>query len=145
MRKDMHKVLTERPRYGSSNKSKKTALRIYGKDYDPCSEYDDSPSRVSSNRYKQYVNHKNFNDLIGPLRRFLRANIDRPWDKVYSDICRSIDRRSTVGNHLFQHLFFEIEFKCEVDEKGIVCLNYGIFRKVRGFYVHPETRFLSYA
>lgn len=29
----------------------------------------------------------------------------RPWDKVYSEICENMDRRSAVGGHIFQHLW----------------------------------------
>jgi hypothetical protein len=63
MRDDMAKVVTERPRRGHRNKSKKTAgSRI--RHYDADLEYDE-PTRLPIGRRRQYgYEAKEFSDLI---------------------------------------------------------------------------------
>jgi hypothetical protein len=48
---------------------------------------------------------KDFNENLSPLWRFLNRSVGRRWDEVYADICKRTDRRSTIGAHIFQHLF----------------------------------------
>jgi hypothetical protein len=105
MRADMAKVLVERPRKryrfvpGLCGKGYKTQLRkaMASEDGSPCHEptmrrYNHSPSKY-------------FNEHLGPLRRFLDANVGRPWAKVYSEICRHVDRGNVVQKHILTHLF----------------------------------------
>jgi hypothetical protein len=80
----MSKVVVERPRYGHSLRSPKTALRI--KEYDSEFDYDDLPKRLSGSRNKHLRaarrgEIKTFSDLLGPLLKFLRRNVGRPWKK----------------------------------------------------------------
>ena len=66
MRDDMAKVVTERPRRGHGNKSKKTT-GIPIRKYDPDADYDE-PVRLPVSRGRQYGwNAKEFSDLINPL------------------------------------------------------------------------------
>jgi len=39
-----------------------------------------------------------------PLQRFLRAQVGRPWSKVYSELCARLDRTTVSGAHVFSHL-----------------------------------------
>jgi hypothetical protein len=78
MRDDMHKVVVERERHGSTRKSRKWGQRLA---FIADADYDDQPKFVSSARRRQYgYNHKWFSDVLGPLRRFLHSNVGRPWD-----------------------------------------------------------------
>src|SRR5688572_6492273 len=72
MRDDMSKVVTERPRQGHGNKSKKTTgPRI--RRYDPDREHDE-PTRLPIACHRQYgYDAKEFSDLINPLKRYLRT------------------------------------------------------------------------
>src|SRR5262245_6915882 len=109
MREDMSKVVIERPREGHGLPSRKTRLRI--RRYDPDKEYDDLPSRVSGSRSK-YIRPreiKDFSDLLGPLRRFLRKNVGRPWNLVYSEMKEILDDRKVTGRHVFEHVEMEVE------------------------------------
>src|SRR5574341_1504897 len=66
MRDDMSKVVTERPRQGHGNKSKKTTGQRIRR-YDPDREYDE-PTRLPIARQRQYgYDAKEFSDLINPL------------------------------------------------------------------------------
>jgi len=48
---------------------------------------------------------KHFNEHLGPLRKFVESNVGRPWDKVYSEICKHVDRGNVVQKHILTHLF----------------------------------------
>lgn len=148
MRRDMAKVVTERPRHGHANRSKKTALRV--RRYDGEDHFDDLPKRLPSSRHRQYGwEGKEFSDLIGPLKKFLRRQIGRHWDKVYSELSQSLDKRSLTGQHIWTHVWLEVEKDCMIDPDGkIFCreAHYGWRREIkRSLYVHPKTGILSWA
>ena len=44
------------------------------------------------------------NENLAPLKRYLEQQVDRPWDKVYSEIRATIDARNTVQQHILQHI-----------------------------------------
>jgi hypothetical protein len=140
----MAKVVTESPRYGHANASRKWRRRLTTDDY----ELDDhGPTRVSSARRRQYGwECKKFSDVIGPLRRYLRKQVGRPWDKVWSEISQTLDKRSLTGQHIFDHVRWEVEQHTWVADDGGV---YATGRRggrwpVSGLYVHPTTRLLRY-
>lgn len=142
MRDDMAKVVTERPRYGHSNPSRKTSgPRI--RRFDPDHDYDE-PTRLPVARGRQYGwQAKEFSDLIGPLRRYLRSCIGRPWAKVHSELARTLDRRSLTGAHIWRHVQWEIESDCVIGGDGLAYSNRRRFLHgeipVDGLYVHPRT------
>ncbi|MFN0108905.1 MAG: hypothetical protein ACKVZH_08620 [Blastocatellia bacterium] len=142
----MSKVVVERPRHNHSLPSYKTALRV--KRYDDAVDYDDMPKRVSGSRNKHVrssgAETKSFSDLLGPLRRFLRSNVGRPWDKVYSELSQHLDKRKATGIHIFDHARWEVEQECFVDEDGKVRSSRG-HRLVSGLYVHPVTKLLCWS
>jgi hypothetical protein len=103
MRADMGKVLVERPRLGRWNGDSRPG-KGYGKLLRRHFAAGNSPpSREGMKR--RHTNTKSFNEHLGPLRRFLDANVGRPWDKVYSEICKHVDRGNVVQNHILTHLF----------------------------------------
>jgi hypothetical protein len=66
----MAKVVTERPRRGHGNPSKKWGCRLNVKEF---GLDDHGPTRAPIARRRQYgSNWKEFSDLLGPLRRYLR-------------------------------------------------------------------------
>ena len=70
MRSDMAKVVTERPRRGHGDPGKKWGRRLRKSEYDA---EDHGPSRAPIARHHQYGwNAKEFSDLLGPLRLYLR-------------------------------------------------------------------------
>src|SRR5262245_27053478 len=145
MREDMSKVVTERPRWGHRLPSGKTRLRI--RSYDSDNEYDNLPKRVSGSRSK-YIRAeeiKYFSDLLGPLLRFLRKNVGRPWDLVYSEMKESLDDRKVTGRHIFEHVDWEVETHVFIDSDGeLYKWGYSGRRPVYGFYVDPRTGLLCW-
>ncbi|MFN7944348.1 MAG: hypothetical protein U0Z53_03275 [Blastocatellia bacterium] len=116
MRDDMSKVVIERPRYGHALPSKKTGRRISR--YDADKDYDDLPARLSGRAKYPKGGTKSFSDFLTPLERFLQSNVGRPWDKVYSELCKHLDRRKTTGRHVFQHLEAYVSVNCFYDDAG---------------------------
>jgi hypothetical protein len=145
MRDDMAKVVTERPRRGHGNASKKTSgARI--RRFDPDEDYD-GPSRHPVARGRQYgYDAKEFSDLINPLKRFLRSSIGKPWAKVHSELSRKLDRRSVAGSHIWDHVMWEIESDCYIGEDRLAYSNRRRFMHaelpIDGLYVHPTTGLL---
>ena len=142
MRDDMAKVVTERPRRGHQNRSKKTTGRRIAS-YDPQRDYDE-PNRLPIARGRQYgYNCKEFSDLINPLRRYLRSCIGRPWNKVHSELSDKLDRRSLSGLHIWNHVRWEIETDCYIGEDRLAYSNdrtHGLSEyPIEGLYVHPKT------
>lgn len=43
---------------------------------------------------------KMFRDKLGPAKRWLNAQVGRPWTKVYADLCARFDTRTVAGRHV---------------------------------------------
>lgn len=86
---------------------------------------------------------KYFTDNFAPIRRFLEKNVGRPWDKVYSEMCKDADLRSLEGWHFRLHIDDLIDTNVEIDEKGFVYSRNGFYSRYplwKGrLYVHPES------
>ena len=116
MRKDMAKVVTEAPRRGHANSSKKwgrrlrkDGMRAGGPRSGACGHRRGAASIAT---------RKDFSDLLGPLRRYLRKQVGRPWDKVWSEITQTLDSRSLTGQHIFDHIRWEVEQEAWIGDDG---------------------------
>lgn len=47
---------------------------------------------------------RDFKDKLGPVKSWLEAQVGRPWDKVFSEVTKTFDRRSTAGRHVIEHI-----------------------------------------
>jgi hypothetical protein len=91
MREDMYKVIVERPRRGK-----------YGDDAASRRRNDfEGPTSLG---IRAGYGYRSLNENLAPLRRYLRAQVGRPWNKVFSEICAGIDGRNTVQQHIRQHI-----------------------------------------
>jgi len=145
MRSDMAKVVTERPRRGHGNPSKKWGRRLRQDEY---VADDHGPTRAPIARRHEYGwwNAKEFSDLLGPLRRYLRKQVGRPWEKVWSEITRTLDSRSLTGSHIFDHIRSDVEHHAVMGRDGSLYHSRLSWRgPIGGLYVHPTTRLLCYA
>lgn len=155
MRSDMHKVVTEQPRAGHHNKSKKYRQKIDLKgliidesDNFPCDD-DFGPNFVSSQRHSQYQDGcKEFTDNLGPLIRYLRSQCGRQWNDVYSEIRRTLPRGNAAIDHIMGYVMDEVATDCIIengkvyDKKKIAHWDNGIVDE--GFFVHPVNGTLNY-
>jgi hypothetical protein len=142
----MKKVVVERPRGQSSVPNRKFGARLR---YIPGHDYEEQPKRVGiSASYRDYgYSAKWFTDVLGPLQRFLRRSVGRPWNDVYSEMCASLDKRKTTGQHIFDHVKDMVTANCFMGANGKVChLRWGRDQvEVEELYVHPQTGLLCWA
>lgn len=135
----MKKVVVERPRRGSWQRNNKFGVRVR---YIPDHDYDEQPKKARG--FESYANgsEKSFTDVLGPLRGFLRKNIGRPWDKVYSELSAGLDKRKATGKHIFDHVHWMVEKHCFIgNDGGVYSKSHGEW-PVTGMYVHPHTGLL---
>ena len=114
MRKDMAKVIVERPRRGSRGPFKHGR----GKNI----PLDQLPTRIGIRRseFGAARECRSFNEHLGPLKRYLRKQVGRRWDDVYQDISAHLRVTSAVQQHVRDHVRWEVERLVEVGAKGRV-------------------------
>lgn len=94
MRKDMAKVLVERPRLIDSTEHR-------GRQLPP----DLLPKAIGLRRgVREAGGFKQLNENLAPLRRYLERQVGRPWNKVFSDIAANLKSTSTVQQHVRDHI-----------------------------------------
>jgi len=91
--------------------------------------------------------YRDLNENLNPLRRYLRAQVGRPWNKVYSEIAENIDRRNTVQQHIYQHLAAFVAIKVTRRNGQLVDLTRDLAAWRSGalwqeLYVDPRTGLL---
>lgn len=110
MRPDMFKVIVERPRHGV-HKAPRVKLR-----------YDRLPDRAKAGMRRFAVQQgrrtKYLNENLAPLRRYLWKQRGRPWNKVYGEICATLDASHTVKQHVREHLEDFIVVRVSVGRDG---------------------------
>ena len=101
MRNDMHKLLCETPRVGSSWKNGEVRnQRRRHRDGD-----EDLPRHSPMKpRGWRYGDRKQRNENLALLVRFLESRIGRNWDTVYAEICEHFGKNSAIHFRIFQHL-----------------------------------------
>lgn len=137
MRKDMDRILVGRPRTGGKS-PKGTGRGNEERDLENMPFKEGMRSRWRYNR-------KELNENLAPFFRWLKSNIGRPWDKVYSEIREQIDARSAVQYHILQHLDQYVQLHTFLDEEGIPRVH-GTWRRdyeVDGLYVCPKSGLLK--
>lgn len=132
MREDMNKVIVERPRRGKYGDERAAKRR---NDFE-------GPAFLG---IRAGYGYRSLNENLAPLRRYLRAQVGRPWNKVFSEICAGIDGRNTVQQHIRQHIDDFIATKVELRDGALVDLQdrwryYGMTKQLRQeLYVDPRT------
>lgn len=145
MRKDMSKVIVERPRMGRSAAGLRSGrTRVVEDD-------DGEPIRASRGgrapKREKPLKTKSLNENLNPLRRFLQSAVGRPWNKVYAEISEHLKPTSTVQQHVRDHLEDFVAVKTRM-KGGVVMVTqrFGGERVLEEdyhrFYVHPRTGLL---
>lgn len=131
MRNDFTSVIVERARYGRSRVVPKKTINS-----------DDSPSHQSMSAPWRH-NRKERRDHLAPLRRYLRAQVGRPWNDVYSDICQ-VFTSEAYGNRLREFVSWEVDANVSFNELTGEFINdrgYAVYAD--SLYVHPQTGVLT--
>ncbi|MBI1360983.1 MAG: hypothetical protein GC155_11955 [Alphaproteobacteria bacterium] len=95
MRKDMSKVIVERPRLGGGVRRKGRTEALTDDEGEALRQ------RVPK---KKQTRTKSLNENLAPLRRYLESQAGRPWNKVRSDISKHLRPTSTVQQHVIDHI-----------------------------------------
>ena len=143
MREDMSKVLVEEPRRGRSfARAIQGQRRRRWNELDP----DGEGGPVHIGMQHDRLACKTFGEHLGPLYRYLDRQVHRPWDKVYSELCAGLDRRSVVQNHLFEHIGDHVALRTALIDGEVHV--HARFRTIsladarQALYVHPRTGIL---
>ena len=110
MRHDMSKVLTERPRVGKHSSGrggyeKATSVRRSEHRYFKDAKDESAPKRESMRKpHKHRWNGKELTDNIRPLERYLRSQVGRHWNDVWSDVCQVLRGNGLQAAHVKQHV-----------------------------------------
>jgi hypothetical protein len=141
MRADMFKVVVERPRWGASH-APPVKLK---KDRDPDRKFIGLKRHVKE--HAPY--YKALNENLAPLVRFIRKQVGRRWDDVFSEICAHLDTGSTVKMHVRTHLKDFVMIKISRGRNGEL-LHDGRIIEAGGrnrfwpeFYVDPDDGLLK--
>lgn len=137
----MHYLLVDRGSKGgvSSKKRIKEKLKL-----DP--EYQGT-RYLSMGRSRQYGSAQKWQDeYLAPLRRYLKKQVGRPWNEVYSEIRATVKPDSTVRYHIYQHMEWEVAKHVEYIEGQPYfkpCNRNRLF-PVTGLYICPDSGLLKY-
>jgi hypothetical protein len=142
MRSDMDKVIVERPRIGSRFRSRKKGYRKYLTSI----ALEELPSNEPMlGRWKG--RQRELNEHLGPMRRFLRSNVGRPWNKVHQDLCEHISFDNAVQAHVLLHLRAFVSLHVVVEDKATVfpkgTSKYRRKLDVNRMYVCPKSGILK--
>ena len=137
MRPDMHHLLVERGPSGRAwSTGKGWRARARFRHADPEDGDGWLPPR----------HHPNFSENLAPLRRYLAAQVGRPWDLVHAEIRARIDAGSSVQYHILQHLYDDLAVRVREDADGVLRYQGRWGREMRldgrwgpSLYVCPRT------
>jgi hypothetical protein len=142
MRKDMAKVIVERPRRGAGNADarKPGRTRVVVDD-------EGEPLRAREPVRAKAQKTKSLNENLNPLKRYLAGNVGRPWNKVYSEISENLRPASAVQQHVKDHVQDFVAVKTRMRD-GVVMIGrrFGgeepVAESFSPYYVHPRTGLL---
>ncbi len=148
MREDMYKVIVERPRKGGGVQGMGRAFR--NGSHRCWKGVDNAPSHLGIKRGYGYG--KRLNENLAPLKRWLGQQVNRPWDKVFSELSAHIDSRNTVQAHIYSHLDDMVQRHCVWHDEQVWVPNdyWGkrglvpIKQSSHELYVHPRTGILLF-
>lgn len=133
MRDDMFKVIVERPRRGvgyyRTLRNEYRAAKHFKIDHDFMVDDEYCSSKQPMRSRHIGWDGKSFSENLNPLRRYLKRQVGRCWNDVYSDICKNLDTGSTVKQHVRDHLKDYVSTKTYRDEDGEV---WSTDRRYRG-------------
>jgi hypothetical protein len=88
----------------------------------------------------------NLGEHLAPLYRYLQKQVNRPWAKVYGELCAGLDKRSVVQSHLFQHIDGKVEVNTVWKDDAVWVRSWRGLEPLSQarceMYVHPRTGIL---
>lgn len=115
MRKDMAKVIVERPRLGSRMPSRKKGYRKYVQKAGVENLPPQEPMLGHWHGRGRWLN-----EHLGPMRRFLRSRVGRPWNKVHQELCEHVSFDNAVQKHVLTHVFDYVVRHVTIQGRSII-------------------------
>lgn len=107
MRYDMGRVVIEKERRGSRNLGRK--VHTFGKIVD--GEYY-GPTKIPISRHRQFgYESKEPTDVLSPLNGYLKKQVGRAWDDVWSELCQNL-RKGGIGVSHILEAHVDVYHKC---------------------------------
>jgi hypothetical protein len=140
----LSQIVIERPRQGWRVSLKKVGG--YRKQLDHLTQIATEEGLLSPCLLKPRHKTKWLSDHLGPLRRYLQANIGKPWNDVHSQLCQRLDSNTVAGQHVLDHVWDYVERHVELiddipyrksNRRAPLSYRYGL-----RLYVHPDTGIL---
>ena len=137
MRDDMHRVLVTRARLGGKVRREGRARRVV-----------EMPAFVGMKRSHALAKGdlKMLNEYLQPLRRYLHAQVGRPWDKVWSEVSAGLRASSAVQQHVRDHVFDFVAKDVSLRGREVWVHEYGRERplreSMRELWIDPRTGIL---
>lgn len=125
MRKDLKDLIINIGRYRDSWCQRKATPRKGSEDY---WEVDWAPSKKKG---------KLPADRLQPLKKYLRKNVGRPFNKIWAEVCEVADNRSIRGFHLRQHLAWLVD-NCGIEKESPSWLKFVTNYYHNRFYVDDK-------
>jgi hypothetical protein len=146
MRKDMSKVIVERPRTGRAAGDLRPGRTrvVEDDDGEPLRAGRSVRAPLKGDRERK---SKRLNETLNPLKRYLGRQVGRPWNKVFSEIAENLKVTSTVQQHVRDHLEDFVAYRTRMKAGKVVASGpWGGERALeddyRRYYVHPRTGLL---
>jgi len=139
MRRDIAKVVFERPKSGRTwvSKTPRAAAVVT----DPAGEQVDEGSN-HVRRKRQKMRNRN----RGPLRHLLPCRVGRPWDQVWREVCGAADCRSALGSEIRESVEYLVATNCWFEGRRVMSASRcGAPGGVGGLYVDPRSGLLMQA
>jgi len=98
LRRDMFKVIVERPRYGHHERGGRCTR------YPLKEDAENLPKQESiGKKYKIGFEGKQLSENLNPLWRFFESRVGQVWNDVWSEVCQNLNNNSTVQKHVKDH------------------------------------------
>lgn len=140
----LSEIVIERPRGGMRISLSK--LQGFKKQLHQLTEEASQDGLLSPYLIKPRNKSKYLSDHLGPLRRFLRSCIGRPWNDVYSELCQRLDHNTMAGQHVLDHVQDYVEQHVELIDGIPYRKSRRQYRLAQSYrfqlYVHPHTGIL---
>lgn len=165
MRKDMSKKLCERPRihdsWGIGDRYERSKGKVRVNDLEIIEDEDgnetlDVNDNDSGRKFQAMSlgrGDKELGENLAPLYRYLESQVNRPWDKVYSDIRENVRFDSATQLHILQHMRFYVKGSDGEGKETLIEENKRIYEhspyygnmeiKKGDLFIHPRTGILS--
>lgn len=145
MRRDMKHIIIDTGRSNSRYENERGFKRRGGRgrvsphvvrDEDgECIDWDDSPRRGKMSMGR---GSKELSDRLTPFERWLRKQVGRPWDKVYSEIAEVSRGADIRSHHLRQHVDDLVVRMARFEGGKLYSDNPDDFNGVHGVYVSSK-------